>query len=248
MPIVFATPITVRRAPALEPPFDDERPADDQWPFDERQPLDERQPFGDERPVRDAAAGQAVQPTLPLDWSWSGVRPPSGQRRDDGPDLRYGSTTGRPGDRNARGMTSGGTGDRGPRSVPGHRTRDGNAHHRPPRPGTRPSASAARGATMHFLSLFLEVLNGFRPPLHLRQLTAPREFLAVVEQVTRALGRVRAGGQPARVRLRKLLVCEPCPGVAEATAVLGQGNRAWALALRLERCPTGWVCTLIQVI
>jgi hypothetical protein len=101
---------------------------------------------------------------------------------------------------------------------------------------------------MHFLSLCLEVLNGFRPVTHLRPLTAPTEFSAVTEQVGRALDRIPRGSGRPRVRLRELRVCEPLPGIAELAAVLGHGDRAWAMALRLERRPTGWLCTFAQVV
>jgi len=102
---------------------------------------------------------------------------------------------------------------------------------------------------MHFLSLCLEVLNGFRPPWHLRPLTAPAEFTGVAEQLTKALRRVPpAGAGRGRVRLRELRVCEPQPDIAEAAAVLGHDDRAWAMALRLERRPAGWLCTLAEVI
>jgi hypothetical protein len=137
----------------------------------------------------------------------------------------------------------------------------------PPRTMRRPP-SPARGATMHFLSLCLEVLNGYRPVAHLRRLTTPAEFNNVAEQMARARARMNAperqvgscsapprsvvrplrGGPPARIRLRKLLLCEPRPGLAEAAAVLGHDDRSFALALRLERRPTGWLCTLAQVI
>lgn len=143
---------------------------------------------------------------------------------------------------------------------------------------TRSRHSPARGATMHFLSLCLEVLNGFRPTAHLRPLTAPAEFGGVVEQIARAMrrassphrrgaptlrsdrlagarplparpvGRPPRHGPPVRIRLRELRVCEPRPGVVEAAAVLGNDDRAFALALRLERRPAGWLCTLAQVV
>jgi hypothetical protein len=111
-----------------------------------------------------------------------------------------------------------------------------------------PGRSHARGAAMHFLSLCLEVLNGFRPVLHLRPLTAPTEFSAVTEQVGRALARIPRGPKRPRVRLRELRICEPRPEIAEVAAVLGHGDRVWAMALRLERRPAGWLCTFAQVI
>lgn len=175
-----------------------------------------------------------AQPPLPLDWT--GPRPVTGGSRP-GPVPRSG----------ARVLPAG-------------------------TPARRPSP--AQGATMHFLSLCLEVLNGYRPATHLRPLTAPTEFAAVAEQIARARARATpaAGpgrhvrpdqarrlirpvatrpvrnGPPPRIRLRRLRVCEPRPGVAEAAAVLGVESHAFALALRLERRPSGWLCTFAQVI
>jgi len=176
-----------------------------------------------------------AQPPLPLDWT--GPRPVAGASRP-GPAPHSGA-----------------------RVLPA----TGAARRRP---------SPAQGAAMHFLSLCLEVLNGYRPATHLRPLVVPTEFAAVAEQITRARARAtlpagparhvrpdqarrlirpattRPGrnGQPPRIRLRRLRVCEPRPGVAEAAAVLGMESRAFALALRLERRPSGWQCTLAQVI
>lgn len=109
----------------------------------------------------------------------------------------------------------------------------------------RPAPTAARGAAMHFLSRCLEVLNGFRPVWHLRPLTAPARFTGIADQLTAALERVPPG---TRVRLLGLRVCEPRPDVAEAAAVLGDDDRSWAMAVRLERRPAGWLCTLVQVV
>ena len=62
-------------------------------------------------------------------------------------------------------------------------------------------------------------------------------------------GARRAGGPGAdRLRLRRLWVGEPSNGVVEAAAVVGRADRAWALALRLERREETWLCTDLQVI
>jgi hypothetical protein len=53
----------------------------------------------------------------------------------------------------------------------------------------------------------------------------------------------RFAGRPVRVVRRRVHVCEPRPGAAEAMAVLSQASRTWAVAFRLERRGTAWLCT-----
>jgi hypothetical protein len=53
----------------------------------------------------------------------------------------------------------------------------------------------------------------------------------------------RLAGRPVRVVRRRVHVCEPRPGAAEAMAVLSQASRTWAVAFRLERRGTAWLCT-----
>jgi hypothetical protein len=107
-------------------------------------------------------------------------------------------------------------------------------------------------------------LNGYRPSSHLRRLTAPVGLGAVLSELRRPIastgralvteaGAARPAGRPAlrptdRIRLRHLRVSETSPGVIEAVAVLGRGNRRWALAYRLDRSCDGWLCTLLQVV
>jgi hypothetical protein len=77
----------------------------------------------------------------------------------------------------------------------------------------------------------LEVATGLRPPAQLvRWSTQP-----VLAALTRrhALAQ-RGGGRPARAAVRCLRVCEPAPAVAEVAAVVTDGTRVRALALRME--------------
>ncbi|MFS8479106.1 MAG: Rv3235 family protein [Micromonosporaceae bacterium] len=252
MPALLAPPIRVRPAPPIDPPYDDE--------------------------LGPAAVDPLAlaQPPLPLDWStarrgadvpWLGA-----PRLRPDPRVRPADQPARP-DATRSGQGTGAPSPTGS-SAPGSPHASGSLHAlgSPGGPARRPSP--AQGATMHFLSLCLEVLNGYRPATHLRPLTAPTEFAGVAEQLVVARARAvppvgpalsgrpaqpwrtvrpvaaqpgRAGRVP-RVRLRKLRVCEPRPGVAEAAAVLGMDTRAFALALRLERRPSGWLCTLAQVV
>jgi hypothetical protein len=108
-------------------------------------------------------------------------------------------------------------------------------------------------AALRFLDRCQEILNGYRPASHIRPLSTPMEAQAIVEHVAavaRRTGRLsrapQPGGRlagPVRVVRRRVQVCQPRPGAAEAMAVLSQASRSWAVAFRLERRGTAWLCT-----
>lgn len=146
----------------------------------------------------------------------------------------------------------------------------------PPGPvsGLPPRAGTGGQAAYRYVGLCLEVLEGYRPATHLRRLTLATAFESVMDQLSRpaartghpssggpqpqaAAGRPTAGGAHHarhggrgndRLRLRRLWVGEPSDGVVEAAAVLGRADRAWALAMRLERRGDLWLCIDLQVV
>ncbi|GAA0729632.1 hypothetical protein Drose_32905 [Dactylosporangium roseum] len=135
----------------------------------------------------------------------------------------------------------------------------------PPRPAAPrrahdPTLSSAHTAAQRFVGLCVEILNGYRPAAQLRPLTHPQRFTDISDQLLRRTVRIRmTPGQAARhgrlVRVRRLLLCQPVPGIAEAAVVLEQGEATWAMAIRLEhqRGPQssamlGWRCTVLQVV
>ncbi|MEV4706598.1 Rv3235 family protein [Actinoplanes sp. NPDC049316] len=140
----------------------------------------------------------------------------------------------------------------------------------PTRPGAAAAASStgvspdARLAVRRFIGLCVEVVNGYRPAAHLRRLAQPREAAAVVAQGVTAAHRVaearrktatRHGTErhprsrrPAPAAVVKVSLCEPRPGAVEAAAVLVIGDRAWAMALRLERHDDVWLATVLRLI
>ncbi|MEN3612300.1 Rv3235 family protein [Plantactinospora sp. ZYX-F-223] len=135
----------------------------------------------------------------------------------------------------------------------------------PPDPGTSraaagpPVADAVAGATpeakraaKRFLDTCLEIVNGYRPAWHLRALASPPDAAGMVAQLASATSRVsgrRRPGEPVRtVRLRRLRVCEPRPGVVEAAAVVGVAGRTWAMAFRIERRRGSWVGTAVALL
>jgi hypothetical protein len=135
----------------------------------------------------------------------------------------------------------------------------------PPRPpverSPRAGASAdAKLAVRRFVHLCVEVLNGYRPPAHLRRLSLPAEAANVVAQGMVGAQRVAAlrtaaqppGRRPPRrpppVAVIRLRTCEPRPGAVEAAVALVTGERTWAMALRLERHHDAWSATTLRLI
>jgi hypothetical protein len=99
----------------------------------------------------------------------------------------------------------------------------------------------ARRAAHYFLTLYREVLHGLRPPRHLARLSTP-------DGLGHLTGDLGAPG-PRRSRpsrLQSLHVAEPQAGIAEVAAVLDDGDRAWAVALRFERHDGSWLCAYFR--
>jgi hypothetical protein len=133
----------------------------------------------------------------------------------------------------------------------------------PPRPPVHRSAVAgashdAKLAVHRFVRMCVEVLNGHRPPAHLRALSLPTEAAAVVAQALSGARRVadlrraahprRTPRRPPPVAVVRLRLCEPRPGAVEAAVALVTGERTWAMALRLERHQESWSATALRLI
>jgi hypothetical protein len=119
-------------------------------------------------------------------------------------------------------------------------------------PGALAGASPeCHAAALRFLTFCLELLNGFRTPAQVRPLLAPEHLQPVTDELTRAMRRthdLRKRFPSSKIRRSQLRTCEPAPGIAEAAAVLNDGQRAFALCFRLERHPTGWRCHALKLI
>ncbi|MFD0967526.1 Rv3235 family protein [Plantactinospora endophytica] len=129
----------------------------------------------------------------------------------------------------------------------------GRASTLPPAPAALAGATPeAKQAAKRFLDTCLEIVNGYRPAGHVRALASPPDAAGMVAQLTSAASRVsgrRRPGQPVRtVRLRRLRVCEPRPGVVEAAAAVGVAGRTWAMAFRIERRRGSWVGTSVALL
>lgn len=88
--------------------------------------------------------------------------------------------------------------------------------------------------------LIVEVLSGARPMTHL----APWTTAALQHDLQRTAAAI-TNRQSSQVR--SVRVSEPLPGVAEVSAVISRGQRARALALRMEHRADRWQVTTLQL-
>ena len=124
------------------------------------------------------------------------------------------------------------------------------------------ASGEARLAVRRFVTMCVEVLNGYRPATHLRLLSLPKEAPGVVAQAVAGTGRVaelrrirgatrttdRRGRGPAPVGVVRLHLCEPRHGAVEAAVLLVTGDRTWAMALRLELHQQVWRATTLRLV
>jgi hypothetical protein len=150
--------------------------------------------------------------------------------------------------------------------IDGRPPQGGYTGHPAPDPSGRalpPIVAGASGdaklAVRRFVHMCVEVLNGYRPPAHLRRLTLPKQAADVVAQATAGTSRVaqmrrplrspgRRTHQPGPVAVIRLRLCEPRPGAVEAAVLLVTGERTWAMALRLEMHQQSWCATTLRLI
>lgn len=124
------------------------------------------------------------------------------------------------------------------------------------RPGAAlppPAASPqAQQAARRFLTICLEVLNGFRPLAHIHKLSEPAKAAKIAANLADGRNRMTPSRTPTRpdelIRVRRLRVCEPRPGVVEAAAALSAAGRTWAMAFRLERREQRWIGTAANLL
>lgn len=109
----------------------------------------------------------------------------------------------------------------------------------PPAGEPAPLEAAAPRAALLTRAL-LETIAGLRPLGQLDGWLAP-DVLTTVRSMTAS-----RSSRPAPTALRRVLVSEPAPGVAEVTAIVQRGARAEAMALRMEGLDGRWVVTALQ--
>ncbi|GAA2739282.1 hypothetical protein GCM10009867_34700 [Pedococcus aerophilus] len=112
-------------------------------------------------------------------------------------------------------------------------------------PTRRDDLPDPRDWAAHIAQALVEVMAGARPAPQLLRWTTP-EVYAVVAR--RAAVSARRGMPPTRrTVVRSLRVCEPADGVAEASAVVVDGGRVRALAMRLVGLDGRWRVEALQV-
>lgn len=198
---------------------------------------DPQPPFDDELPhsagtTRSAATTQATQHPLTLAFAFPGGLPaipdlPAALREDvdQTPDLRLVRPT-----RPIRSTRTIGDDEFGPQPTP-------RAHLPEPTPWA--------GRLVQGL---LEVLSGVRPASQLVRWTTTEVYDSVQRRLIRASTDTRTG-QPRRLAevVRSVHVSEPADGVAEVCAIVAQGPRCRAVAMRLEGVDGRWQCTALQI-
>jgi hypothetical protein len=97
----------------------------------------------------------------------------------------------------------------------------------------------------------VEVQLGARPIAQLRRWLSDEVFDDLQRATGRRSARVaepqrRSASRPPRVVLRTVRTCEVGDGAVEGCAVVDDGQRAWALVLRLEGADGRWRCTALQ--
>ena len=97
----------------------------------------------------------------------------------------------------------------------------------------------------HIAQALVEVMSGTRPAPQVIRWTAPEVYSVVARRSAVAGRRGVASGR--RAVVRRVRVCEPADGVAEACAVVVDNDRVRALALRMTGLDRRWMVTALQV-
>ncbi len=99
-----------------------------------------------------------------------------------------------------------------------------------------------RSWAAQFVQVALEVAAGFRPQGQVVRWTSPEVFETLCLRHRLAAARGEARRRPV-IRVRAMQLGTPRPGVVEAAAVVDDGRRARAVALRLEGTEGRWRVT-----
>lgn len=101
----------------------------------------------------------------------------------------------------------------------------------------------------HIGQAVVEVMAGARSAPQLVRWTTPEVYAVVARRGALAARRAAAGRspQPRRAVVRRVLVCEPADGVAEASVIVLDGDRVRALAIRLVGLDGRWRVEALQV-
>ena len=97
----------------------------------------------------------------------------------------------------------------------------------------------------HLAQAVVEVMSGLRQPPQIVRWTTPEVYAVVARRGAVSARRGRPSAR--RAVVRSVRVCEPADGVAEAAAVVLDGSRVRALAMRLVGVDGRWRIEALQV-
>ena len=97
----------------------------------------------------------------------------------------------------------------------------------------------------HLAQAVVEVMSGARQAPQILRWTTPEVYAVVARRA--AVSARRTNGPARRAVVRSVRVCEPADGVAEACAVVLDGPRVRALAMRLVGLDGRWRIEALQV-
>jgi len=118
--------------------------------------------------------------------------------------------------------------------------------------GPQPTGSAdlpdATTWSRRYLLVLLEVLAGQRPPQQLLRWCAPDVYVGVQRRAQLAARVRQRTGAPHRAPVvQSVRACVPADGVVEVSAVVRDGARVRASALRLEGWDRRWRVTVLEM-
>ncbi len=114
-----------------------------------------------------------------------------------------------------------------------------------PRHTCRSDLPDPRHWAAHLAQALVEIMAGSRPAPQVVRWTTPEVYAVVARHAAVSARRGRTGAR--RTRVRSVRVCEPADGVAEACAVVIDGTRVRALAMRMVGLDGRWHVEALQV-
>ncbi|MEO7070101.1 MAG: Rv3235 family protein [Nostocoides sp.] len=119
-------------------------------------------------------------------------------------------------------------------------------------PTTRRDLPDPHAWAAHVGQAVVEILAGTRNPVQLVRWTTPEVYTVLARRATVVQRRLAESpdARPASRRpavVRRVLLCEPADGVAEATVIVVHGNRVRALAMRFVGQDGRWRLTVARI-
>ncbi|NUS74260.1 MAG: hypothetical protein HOQ05_12760 [Corynebacteriales bacterium] len=116
------------------------------------------------------------------------------------------------------------------------------------RPTGRAELTAPASHARHIAQAIVECIAGLRGVQQLMPWLSTDVYEAIAAKTKMSIGRRRRAHAFKAPNVRSVHICEPDDGVAEVTAVIGQGDDVYAAAMRLEGLDGRWRCTLFEIV